>query len=65
MMKNTVVGRPGTTTPIDPTATATQPTANHIHRTGLERSGGEGVVTPAAGPLTRRAKRGRGPCLRG
>ena len=32
MMKNTVVGRPGTTRPIEPTPTATQPAANHSHR---------------------------------
>ena len=33
MMKNTVVGNPGTTMPIDPIATATQPRPNHNHRT--------------------------------
>ena len=32
MMKNTVVGRPGTTMPIDPMATAIQPRPNQSHR---------------------------------
>ena len=37
MMKNTVVGRPGTTMPIEPTPTATQPPANHSHRVDAHR----------------------------
>ena len=42
MMKNTVVGRPGTTIPIDPMATASHPRPNHSHRSTvpvLRRSG--------------------------
>src|SRR4051794_1879774 len=44
MMKKTVVGRPGTTMPMEPMPTASQPPANQAQRTGRDRAtSGEGV----------------------